>query len=257
MKNQRLRTMALSVALSTGLLAAAGQAQEVDQVLREGAQKVAAAQASQKRVDQIADTTYDLLQQFKTVNKQIEGLRVYNAQLERQIANQVEIMNDLEESIENATVMERQILPLAVRMLDALEQFVKLDLPFQRDERLEQIRHVRENLDSARFTTAEKFRQVLELYDIEGEYSRTIDQFDGLVQIDGEDRKVTFLRVGRIALLFQTPDQKVTGVWDRETGSWQTADEFRAAVAQGIRIAKKQAAIDIMTLPIPAPEAAQ
>jgi Protein of unknown function (DUF3450) len=257
MKNHRLKVMAMSAVLSTGVMTFASHAAEVDTALKAGADKVAAAKASQKRVDQIADKTYDILQDFKTVNKQIEGIRVYNAQLDRQIANQKQTMADLEESIENATVMERQILPLTLKMVDGLQQFVELDLPFKKDERLEAIETVRNNLDSSRFSSAEKFRQVLELYDIESQYSRTIDQWEGLVDVGGQERQVNFFRVGRIALMFQTSDQKVTGVWDEESGSWQEAPDFRSAVSKGIRIAKKQAAIDILTLPIPAPEAAQ
>ena len=257
MKNHRLKVMAMSAVLSTGVLSLAGHAQEVDTALKAGADKVTQAQASQKRVDQIADKTYNILQDFKTVNKQIEGIRVYNAQLDRQIANQNQTMKDLEESIENATVMERQIIPLTIKMLDALEQFVQLDVPFQKEERLDSIAKVRANLDSSRYTSAEKFRQVLELYDIESQYSRTIDQFEGMANIDGNERQVTYFRVGRIALMYQTPDQKITAAWDAKAGAWQQANDFRSAVAQGIRIAKKQAAIDILTLPIPAPEAAQ
>jgi hypothetical protein len=257
MKNHRLKVMAMSAVLSTGVMTFAANAAEVDTALKAGADKVKAAQASQKRVDQIADKTYDILQDFKTVNKQIEGIRVYNAQLDRQIANQKQTMADLEESIENATVMERQILPLTLKMLDGLKQFVTLDLPFKRDERLAAIEDVRGNLDSSRYSSAEKFRQVLELYDIESQYSRTIDQWEGMVEVGGQQRQVNFFRVGRIALMFQTSDQKVTGAWDEESGSWQEVPDFRSAVSKGIRIAKKQAAIDILTLPIPAPEAAQ
>lgn len=257
MKNHRLKVMAMSALLSTGAVSLGLHAQEVDSVIKAGDAKLDQAKASQQRVDKLADQAYDILQDFKTVNKQIEGLKVYNAQLDRQIANQQETMNDLQESIENATVMERQIIPLTVKMVDALERFVELDLPFQRASRLESIERVRENLDSSRFTSSEKFRQVLELYDIEGQYSRTIDQFEGMVEIDGQERQVNFFRVGRIALMYQTPDMGQTGVWDRETGSWEVVNDFRSAVAKGIRIAKKQAAIDILTLPIPAPEAAQ
>ncbi|MCK9505943.1 MAG: DUF3450 domain-containing protein [Porticoccaceae bacterium] len=257
MKNHRLKVMAMSAVLSTGVLTGTAYAADVDAALKAGADKVAQAQASQKRVDSIADKTYDILQDFKTVNKQIEGLRVYNAQLDRQIANQKQTMKDLEESMANATEMERQILPLTLKMLDALKQFIELDLPFKKGERIAAIDKVRENLDSDRFSAAEKFRQILELYDIESQYSRTIDQYEGMVDIDGQERQVSFFRVGRIALMFQTSDQKVTGVWDADNNTWQEVNDFRSAVAKGIRIAKKQAAIDILTLPIPAPEAAQ
>lgn len=257
MKNHRLKVMAMSAVLSTGLFAGAASAAEVDTVLKAGAEKVEAAKASQQRVSTIADETYDLLQEFKKVNKQIEGLRVYNAQLDRQIANQEQDMADLTESIENATLMERQIVPLTVQMLDALERFVELDAPFQRERRLNSIEQVRNNLDSSRFSSAEKFRQVLELYDIESEYGRTTAHWTGMVEINGTERQVNFFRVGRVALMYQTPNQDVTGVWDNNNGTWEQVNGYRSAVATGLRIARQQAAIDILTLPIPAPEAVQ
>lgn len=234
-------------------------AAEVDSVLQAGADKTAAAKSSQKRIDKLADQTYDILQDFRVVNKQIEGLQVYNAQLEKQVQNQGKTLADIEESIGNATVIERQIMPLSIKMLDALEQYVSLDLPFQRDLRLESIAQVRTNLVATRFSTAEKFRQVLELYDIESGYGNTIEQYTGLLPVDGQERQVTFFRVGRIALLYQTADQNQSGVWDARANQWQplSSGGYRSATAKGIRIAKKQAAIDMLELPISSPEDAQ
>ena len=234
-------------------------AAEVDTVLKTGAGKTAAAQSSQKRIDKLADQTYDILQDFRVVNKEIEGLEVYNAQLEKQIENQQTTMADIADSIENATIIERQIMPLSIKMLDALEQYVNLDLPFQNEMRLESIAQVRANLDKARFSSAEKFRQVLELYDIESDYGSTISEYGGILPLNGQERQVTFLRVGRIALLYQTSDQSQTGVWDTRSGSWQpvSSGEYRSATSKAIRIAKKQAAINMLNLPISAPESVQ
>ncbi len=260
MRRQRIAAAGLCAAVFFGALASGPSvAAEVDSVLKAGADKTATAKASQQRIDQTADKTYDLLQDFRTVNKQIEGLQVYNSQLEKQVQNQLQIMQDIEESIENATVIERQIMPLSIKMLDALSQFVELDMPFLRAERLAAIEQVRSNLDSARFSSAEKFRQILELYDIESQYSQTIEQYSGIHDVDGQERQVTFLRVGRIALLYQTSDQSKTGAWNKRSSAWEalSAGDYRSATANGIRIAKKQAAVDIIKLPIVAPEAAQ
>ncbi len=246
------------------------QATELDTVIKAGADKTAAAQASQRRIDATAQQSDALLRQFQLVNKQIEGLQVYNAQLSRQIDNQRRTMSEIEQSIENAALIERQITPLSLSMLDALEQFIRLDLPFKLAERQSSIDQVRKNMDSASFSAAEKSRQVLELYDIESEYSATIEQFDGLLGMDGslgtdellgiagQQRQGTFLRIGRLALLFQSGDQALTKVWDKNTGQWQevSANEYRRSVADAIRMAKKQAPLDMMKLPIAAPEPA-
>ena len=232
------------------------QAADVDAVLQAEKAKTSAARASQQRVDKLADDADELFQSFKQVNKQIEGLRVYNAQLEAQLADQARTIADIESSIENATQMERQLTPLTLKMIDALEQFVALDMPFLLEERRERLARLRANQSRADLSSAEKFRQVLEAYKIESEYGTRIDSYADTVEIDGQPREVTVLRVGRIALLYQTADQRVTAAWDKAAGGWVVLDsgDYRHAVAEGIRIARKQAAVDLLQLPIPAPE---
>ena len=243
------------LSLCFGLNTQPVRAVEVDTVLEAGAEKVAAAQQSQRRIDKTAEQTDDLLREFQLLNRQIEGLEVYNAQLEKQLIDQRRTMADIAQSIENAALIERQITPLSLSMLNALEQFVALDLPFKIEQRQISIQQVKENLGAARFNAAEKFRQVLELYDIEGEYGTTIEQFEGVHSVGGQERQVTFLRVGRIAFLYQTADESVTGVWNKANRQWQVvpSGEYRRAVADTIRMAKKQAPVDLITLPIAAP----
>ena len=234
-------------------------AADVDTLLKVENAKISAAKASQQRVDALADQSDELFQSFKQVNKQVEGLQVYNAQLEAQLADQQQTLTDLEASIENATLMERQLTPLTLKMISALEQLVSLDMPFLQDERRDRLVRLRDNQARADLSSAEKFRQVLEAYKIESEYGTRIDSYADTVEIDGSPREVTVLRVGRIALLYQTADQQVTAAWDKVSASWVVLDsgDYRHAVAQGIRIARKQAAVDLLQLPIPAPEVVQ
>ncbi len=261
MKKQRLKAVALSTVLSAGaLVGSVAQAdQTLNAILQTGEQKTKLAQASQQKIDKIAEETGSLLNDFKVVNKQIEGLRVYNSQLEKQIASQLEVISELEESIDNVTVMERQIQPLILKMLDALEQFVALDVPFHAEERQERLEMLRNNQERADISVAEKFRQVLEAYKIESEYGRKIDTYEDTLEVGGQEREVNILRVGRVALMYQTKDTNLSGAWDQRQKAWVELDsgEYRSAILKGIRIAKKQASIDVLNLPILAPEAAQ
>lgn len=261
MKKQRFKAVALSTMLSAGaLIGSVAQAdQTLNSILQVGQEKTKLAQASQQQVDKIAEQTASLLTDFKVVNKQIDGLRVYNAQLERQIANQLKVISQLEESIENVTIMERQIQPLILKMLDALDQFISLDVPFHMDTRLEQLEMLQANQDRADISVAEKFRQILEAYKIEAEYGRKLDTYADTLVVGGQEREVNILRVGRIALMYQTKDTELSGAWDQRQRAWVELDsgEYRSAILKGIRIAKKQASIDVLKLPILAPEAAQ
>ncbi|WP_226642145.1 DUF3450 domain-containing protein [Microbulbifer variabilis] len=260
MKTKRFMAVALTTALSAGALyGSVATADTLDNVLAVGQQKTTAAQASQKRIDKIAEETSSLLQDFKVVNKEIDGLRVYNRQLEKQLANQLEVINELDESIANVTVIERQIQPLILRMLDGLEQFIELDAPFKLDERKGNLENVKNNMDRSDITVAEKFRQVLELYNFEAEYARKIDTYGDTLDINGQERQVNVLQIGRIALLAQTTDSAISLAYDKGQRNWVEIDagEYRRALMNGLKIAKKQATIDIMTMPIAAPEAAQ
>jgi FtsZ-binding cell division protein ZapB len=246
-----------SVSLAAVSGAATARAEPLDEIFRVSQASTEAAQASQVKVDRIADETRDLLQEYKTVMKQVDGLKVYNARLERQIAAQEERVAATGASIDEVTVLQRQMVPLLVRMIDGLESFVALDKPFHLEERRERIAFLRRNLDRPDIPLAEKYRQVMEAYRIEIEYGRKIDTYKETIAIDGEQREVDILRVGRIALLYQTPDRQAAGFWNPQQGGWEPLEsrEYRSAIRQGMRMANKQAPIDLLMLPIAAPGA--
>ena len=260
MTMHRLKNALIAVLVAGGTLAgtvATVQAASLDAVLKVGVAKNAAARKSQAKVDKLADETRDLLTDYKTVMKQIDGLEVYNARLQRQIDNQMVRIGEIDESIDQVTIISRQMTPLIIRMIDGLEKFVELDVPFHMEERQQRIEFLRANLDRSDVSVAEKFRQVLEAYKIENEYGRKIDAYKGAVEIDGTERDVNFLRVGRIALLYQTTDTEISGAWDQASRSWVPLErgEYRNAIMKGLRIARKEASIDLMNLPVAAPEA--
>lgn len=136
---------------------------------------------------------------------------------------------------------------------------VALDAPFlkaEREERLQQLIAIQERSD---VSVSEKFRQVLEAYKIESEYGRKLEIYKDTLEIDGQEREVNILMVGRVALVYQTTDTQKSGAYNRKTGQWESIDsgDYRAAILKGLKIAKKQATIDIMDLPVLAPEVAQ
>jgi hypothetical protein len=185
----------------------------------------------------------------------VDGLKVYNQQQERLIRNQDNEMAELNKSIDDVTVIERQIGPLIQRMIDNLEKFVELDMPFLMNERKERIEFLKDTLDRADVSVAEKFSQVLQAYQVENTYGSTIEAYTDFVELDGKSRQVDMLKWGRVALVFQTPDGEVTGAWDNKKRQWEILpDEFRAGVRDGLRIARKTMTADLVILPTPAPE---
>lgn len=242
----RIAAALLSSALSIA------SADTLDKIVTTNQEKLNAAAISQQKINQIADVSDSMLQDYRSLNAQIDGLKIYNQQLQKQISSQQKIISELEQSISQVSVIERQLPALMTQMLQKLQQFVALDAPFHREERQQRIEQLSANLERADISMAEKFRQLLEAYKIENEYGRKIDSYEDSVEIDGLPRKVNVLRVGRIALLYQTRDRKKSGLWDRSSGQWQALDnsEYGNAIVRGLRISRNQAAIDLLQLPI-------
>ena len=215
-----------------------------------------AAQASQKRIDTISDETDDLLAKYRTAWKQIEAIDAYNRQMRDLIMAQEKELASLSDQLERVQSVSRSVTPLMVRMIEAIDQFVKLDVPFLMDERAERVDGLRGLMGRADITTAEKFRQIMEAYQVENEYGRTIEAYRATLDIEGRETTVDFLRYGRIALVYQSLDEQERGVWSQQDRSWVRLDTgYRSAIRQGLRIARKQAAPDLIRLPLPAPTA--
>lgn len=226
---------------------------------KEGEKKVAEAQVSQKKIDKIVDTSQERLIKYRALLKQIEGLEAYNDQLTTQVDSQVKLLERFENSIAQVALIERQMSPLVQKMATSLNDFVEIDMPFHTQERQERMVFIQESLAAADINVAEKFRQVIEAYQIENEYGRKVNTYQDIVSLNGNQQEVDVLQVGRIALVCQTKDTQTSARWNHDAKTWEILDNgtYRNAIRNGIKMAKKQASIDILTLPISAPEAAQ
>jgi hypothetical protein len=254
--NKMRLTGAMMTAVFTAFFGASAFAQAtVDQVTAEGIKRADAGAAEQQRVEQIASQTDDLLAEYNTLAKVVDGLKTYNSLLQRQVDNQESEKQALSESIDNVALIERQIVPMMTRMLDSLEEFIQLDTPFLMKERTERLARLREMMERSDVTSAEKFRRVIEAYQIENDYGRTIEAYKGTVEINGNPQEVDFLRVGRVALAYQSVGGQYTGAWDPETKQFVELppEKFKTQIAQGIRVARKQIAPDLLIVPVAAP----
>ena len=243
-----------SLLLASAMMASAAMAQDDEDlkpVVDEAAKINESAAQSQEKINKITNQIDSKLQQFKTLNKEIEGLEVYNAQLRKQIENQKQEMSDLNDSIDEVSVIERQITPLMIRMIEGLEQFIELDVPFLPEERANRVADLKNLMDRADVAASEKFRRVMEAYQVEMEYGRTMEAYNGIHEIDGQERDVEFLRLGRTALIYQPRDASSQGVWNKQTRQWEELDSsYRTQITKGLRMAKKQLAPDMLMLPV-------
>ena len=229
----------------------ASHAQDLGAIVDVAQAATADGAASQSRIDNLDDETDQLTRDYRVALKQLAALREYNAQLEKLIDGQKKEMVSVRKQIDDVTNVDRTIMPLMFRMIDALDQFVKLDMPFLADERRARVANLRALMDRSDANPAEKYRKILEAYEIENEYGRTIEAYEGEMDINGETRTVSFLRIGRVALVYQTLDGEESGAWDQAQGQFTDLDgDFDSELRSALRIAKQQAAPDLMVVPV-------
>lgn len=211
------------------------------------------AAGSQKRIDEISDETDDLTNQYRTLLKQIDSIDLYNGQMRNLIDSQETELASLADQVSRVQGVGRSVTPLMARMVDAIDKFVELDVPFLIEERRKRVADLRNLMNRADVSNAEKFRQIMEAYQIENEFGRTIEAYRASLDIDGKETTVDFLRFGRIALVYQSLDESMQGRWDQQNRKWEPLDSsFRSPLRAGLRIARKQSAPDLIRLPLAA-----
>ncbi|MGM0563462.1 MAG: DUF3450 domain-containing protein [Pseudomonadota bacterium] len=245
-------TMSATVALM--LFSGSVMSESLDQAIDKEVTRNQKAQSQQGQIDQVDEAIREETRNYHRLIKEIDGLSVYVKQMQRQIESQEEEMVQIEDSIKQVTLIERQVVPLMLKMIDSIDRFVEADMPFMMDDRRVRVDALNDLMDRADVTAAEKFRKVMEAYQTEMSYGRTIKAYRGQLDLDGEQRAVDFLRVGRVALMYQSLDGKSVGVWDQQAGEWTELDgEYRSRISQAIRIAREQAAPNLIKVPVPAP----
>lgn len=241
---------AAALAFSAPALVTAVEPEKVTNVIGEQKKAEEAAKASQAKVTQLDDEASGMLAEYRQVLAEHQSLKAYNDQLAIQVKSQNEEVAALQSQLGEIEMTSREVLPMITRMLSTLEQFVSLDIPFLPEERAKRIKGLKDMVARADVSLSEKYRRVVEAYQIEMEYGRTIEAYSGKVG----DKTVDFLRAGRVSLLYQTLDGKETGYWDVASKKWVVDNDYGSDIKAGMKIAKKQAAPDFLAVAVPAPK---
>jgi hypothetical protein len=215
--------------------------------------------AAQVEISRLANAASSSYEEFKRENDNLEALLVLNAGFRKSISIQEQNIASLDQSIANVEIVTREIPLLMNKMLSSIEQFIALDYPFHVEERANRIAFARAAIDNPDVSIAEKFRQVLVMYQTENSYGRTTETYPDTIVINGAERDVNVARIGRVALMYQTTDRQVTGAWDNNAREWVElpAGDYRTAIQSAIRVASQLDAPRIIELPVLAPETAQ
>ena len=212
---------------------------------------------SQQRIDQLDDQNAVLLNDYRANLKQLEAARRYNASLNRNIEAQDREISRLREDIENVEGLQRATQPLMEEMVARFSDIVNADIPFLVQERAARAARLQGVLSNPSMSAAQRYRLIVEAYQIEDEYGRTISAYEGTIG-EGESALTgEFLQIGRVALIFKTPDDSVLRVYDATAGDFVNLDkgQYLQDVKFGLRMAKEQTAPDVFFVPVKPPAA--
>ena len=226
-------------------------ADPLNDVQKAGQQIQKAAVKSQTKIDNVYGQTQELIAEYRSVVDETELMKVYNDHVSRLVDSQNASIESFDRQIATIDGTKQNVVPLMYRMIDTLEQFIKADVPFNLETRLARVERLREIMVSASVTTSEKFRQVLEAYTIETAYSSLVSASQGTLEVDGKSINVDIGQLGRITYVAQSFDLKHAWVWDNNTKQWkELGEEYLKPVKEVIRMARKQATLELVKLPI-------
>ena len=245
---------ASALLMTTGLVTISAPSHS-EQVLTEGRSVIAAevqqGVRSQAKVDQLDNDYQSLLQDYRATHGEIDQLMLYNKQMNAIVKNQQAEIMKIDQQIRDIEFTEQCVLPLMSQMLDSLEQFNQLDLPFLQKERATRLAKLRDLMTRADIAISEKYRRVLEAFQIEVEYGRTLETY----REKADDNIIyDYLRIGRTALYRLTLSADNAWVWDKASAQWVSIDSsLLRDVRKAQDVARQTAAPELLTLPLAAP----
>ncbi len=239
----------------TALLKQTAKEKKLKNIVKEQITNHSQAVLSQKKISLTADLTKDITDKYRSVLRQIENARIYNQQLRNYIKEQKKEDELLRIQITEVKQTRKNIIPLMLEMYTTLESFIKNDIPFLPAERTNRLKELKKILNRADISVSEKYRRLIEAYKIENDYGNKIESYSGSQIIDGKNISVQYLRVGRLALIYQTRDGKRSAYWDQNKKQWTAiSSRYQRAITRGLQVALKQKAPALLIVPIPAPQ---
>lgn len=227
-------------------------------VIEQQAQYQQDAQQSQQRIEALDDETMTMVATYNRELERYEDLVTYNENMRQLLASQEQERIRFNGQLNEVEVVRQAIVPLMVEMVDVLDQFIALDQPMLEEERAARLQNLRSIITRSDVDIAEKYRRVIESYQIEAEYGQSLEAYEASVIIDGRERIVDHLRLGRVALYYISLDRQEAGIWHPQSKQWrQLSENYLDALDYAVRVAREQAPPNLIDLPLWTREAGQ
>jgi hypothetical protein len=212
---------------------------------------IAAGKASQQRVEQAADAAVAARMELQHAELQLRDLAAYNTYMQSLVTDQRNELDKLSVQLAAVEQTRQGLIPLMVQMQRDLAQLVQEDMPLRKADRLARVESLNATLARADVSEAEKFRQLLQAYQIEAEYGNRLDTYSTELTLADTPRRVDVLAVGRIALLATTADRSQAWLWSATHQQWLPLEkQWLSAVADAFDVATNKIVPQLLQVPL-------
>ena len=205
---------------------------------------------AQQEIDRLFEQRQRIQNEISTIEMEGTTFALRNSALAQQLADTRQNLAEIETDIHAITETQTGIITLLDKMIDALERFVELDLPFQQQQRNARIAGLRSDLVRSDLSVSNKYQAVISAYLDEIRLGFTNSVTTEQISTQDGDRMMQILRLGRAGLWYVTADGKSAGRWDPRERKWTGGDTEPQEVIKGIRIVQELAAPDVVRLPL-------
>ncbi len=215
-------------------------------------------QEVQKEGDEWAREREVLLQEIRDLKNQKRWLEFQINKHREYIRREKAVIKELGRRERELSRINIALEPYLEEVSQRLASFVNSDMPFLPEERKRRLSFLRDALNDYHISLGEKLRRVLEALLVEANYGKGMEKTEVTLDLNGVPTEVEMLRLGRLALFFQTPDQKTTGMFDRRTRKWEILpSKYTRDVGLAMEMADRKRATELLFLPVGSPDAGE
>lgn len=246
-----MNSVTTSLALSLAIASTSSMAVGLDAAQSIQSKTNAASASSQKRIDASAEKALTLKAEIEQLQEEVNNLQVYRQHLTSLVNSQQQEVMSLERQIDEIKSTRQGIVPLMYQMIDGLKQITAEDVPIKLEQRNQRIAKLEKMMVRADVSDAEKYRRILEAYQIELDYGTKLGLYQGQLSIDGESRQADVLYLGRLSLVARSLNGNRFWAWDQNAKQWSEVDpSMKSELDKAFSMAAKQVAPSLITLPV-------
>ncbi len=213
---------------------------------------------SQVKINKSADKALKLKAEIEQLQEANQNLRQYRDHLAALVSHQESEKNSLLTQIAEVDNTRQGVVPLMYKMIKGLQAQLDQDMPIKPSQRQLRINKLNKMMVQADISDAEKYRRILEAYQIEMDYGTKLGLYQGEITLQGKQLEVELLYLGRLALVARSLNGEQFWSWNKQQKAWNKVSQDHAnQIDVAFAIASKQQTPSLITLPISISETTQ